>query len=102
MAKRATREKEVQKMSVETAVALHLQLIAPRPTAKQCIKELLVSVRELTENAMLTTRDLQTALRRWFEEGWASFSGEFIQVMRAGRAKIQEIADKATAAPAPA
>jgi hypothetical protein len=102
MARRATRTQEVQKMSIETAVALHLQLIAPRPTAKQCVQELLQSVRELTENAMLTTRDLKTALRRWFEEGWVSFSGGFLQVMRAGRAKIQEIAEKATAAPAPA
>lgn len=98
MAKKVEKENS---LSIEAAVALHLEIEAPRSTAKQCMKKLLESVRKLTQNPKLTTKNLQDALRRWFEEGWAMLAGGFLQVTRAGRAQVKALAEKATAIPEP-
>jgi hypothetical protein len=101
MAKRITREEEV--LTVEAAVAVHMVLLAPRVTARQCTRQLLESVRGLTKNPTLTLQNMKTALRLWFEKGWATISKNAFCIMRAGRAKIHEIADRATSpVPAPA
>lgn len=94
-------DKKDATISIEAAVALHLEIEAPCSTAKQCVKKLLASVRKLTENPRLTLKNLKTALRRWFEEGWAMLSGGFLQVTRAGRSPVKALAEKASAAPEP-
>jgi hypothetical protein len=88
---------EEESISIEAAVALHLEIEAPRSTAKQCMKELLESVRKLTKNPKLTIQNIKDALRRWFEEGWAMLAGGFLQVTRAGRSKVKALAEKALA-----
>lgn len=101
-AKRKEKKEETKKMTVEAAAAAHLEIISERSTAKQCLRELLESVKSLTGKTNLTVTDLRQELKRWFEKGWATLSGEFIQITRAGRAKIKQIADQATAMPQPA
>lgn len=91
-----------EKFSIEVAVALHLEIQAPRSTAKQCMKELLQWVRQATKNPSLTIQHIKAALRQWFEEGWATLAGGFLQVTRAGRDRVKTLAEQATAAPQPA
>jgi coproporphyrinogen III oxidase-like Fe-S oxidoreductase len=86
-------------ISIPAAVALSLQTKQCHCTAKQCMKEILTEVRELTRNAALTVSNIKAALREWLREGWAVLSNTHIQITRAGRAKIKEIAEKAAQDP---
>lgn len=91
-------------ISIESAVALHLQTRNVPCTAKQCLQELLREVRELVGNNALTVKQIKDALKTWFAEGWAIVTSKTLQVTRAGRKKIKELADAAFASltPAPA
>lgn len=94
--------KKTEGISIEGAVALHLQTRSCACTAKQCLRELLNEVREIVGNKALTVRNLKDALKTWFAEGWAVISSQTLQVTRAGRKKIKELADAALASPTPA
>lgn len=88
-------------ISIESAVALHLQTRPVPCTAKQCLQELLKEVRELVGNNALTIKQIKDALKTWFAEGWATVTGKTLQVTRAGRRRIKELADAAFASSTP-
>ncbi len=89
-------------ISIESAVAFHLQTRPLLPcTAKQCLQELLKEVRELIGNNALTVKQIKDALKTWFTEGWAIVTGKTLQVTRAGRRRIKELADAAFASSTP-
>ncbi len=91
--------KKPEGISIEGAVALYLQTRPVPCTAKQCLQELLKEVRELTGNFALTVKQIKDNLKKWFTEGWAVISSQSLQVTRAGRNKIKELADAALASP---
>ena len=94
--------KKPEGISIECAVALHLQTRSVPCTAKQCMEELLLEVKKLTGNHKLTISNIKENLRKWLDEGWAIISKKTLQVTRAGRKKIKELADAALASPTPA
>ncbi len=93
--------KKPEGISIEGAVALHLQTRTVACTAKQCLQELLAEVRKMVKHKNLTIERLKEALKTWFKEGWAIVNNQSLQVTRAGRKKIKELADAALASPAP-
>jgi coproporphyrinogen III oxidase-like Fe-S oxidoreductase len=92
--------KSSEDITIESAVALHLQTRTVPCTAKQCLQELLVEVRKLVANKALTIKQIKDALKKWFAEGWAVVNKQTLQITRAGRKKIKELADAALASPA--
>ncbi len=101
MAKK-TVKKEDGKVPLHVAAALYLELETERCTARQCLTMMLTRVRVIVNDPALTLQQLKNAISHWLTEGWAMISGNTIQVMRAGRAKIKQLADEGTMAPQPA
>ncbi len=88
-------------ISIEGAVALYLQTRPVPCTAKQCLQELLIEVRVLTGNFALTIKQIKDKLKKWFAEGWAIISNQSLQVTRAGRKQVKELAAEAALASSP-
>lgn len=102
VAKKSKKKEEPDKFALDVAAALYLELETVRCTARQCLNRMLESVRQLTKNPKLTMQKMKLAIRHWLTKGWVMISGEEIQVLRAGRAPIKQLADDATKAPQPA
>ncbi len=95
MAKKAA-PKKVE--TIAFAVAIHLATRDVPCTAKQCLQELLDQVKALV-NQKLKMDELQLALSKWVDQGWAIITNGFLQITRAGRHKIASLAEAATAPP---
>ncbi len=92
-------KKRLSGISIESAVALHLQTRSVACTAKQCLEELLLEVKKFVGNNALTIKEIKEALKKWFREGWAVINKKTLQVTHSGRQKIKELANAALASP---
>lgn len=101
MAKKTDKKKD-EEIPLHVAAALYLELETERSTARQCLTQMLNRVREMVKNPALTMQQMKQAISQWPAEGWVMISGDTIQVMRAGRAKIRQLADEGTKVQQPA
>jgi coproporphyrinogen III oxidase-like Fe-S oxidoreductase len=93
--------KKVALKKVETiasAVAIHLATRDVPCTAKQCLQELLEQVKTLVSQK-LKMDELQLALSKWVDRGWAIITDGYLQITRAGRNVIRNLAENATSPP---
>lgn len=102
MATGKSNDKGVVQMTVEHAVALHLNTRETYLTAKQCLKELLEAVKALVNNDKLTLQNLKQSLKKWLTEGWVTVSSAHLQVTHSGRAQVKKLAEAAAEIPLPA
>jgi coproporphyrinogen III oxidase-like Fe-S oxidoreductase len=96
MRKRQLTRKE--KMSTTaSAAAVHIVTQDGKAcTVKQCMKQLLDEVKKLTGNLDLTITQLKESLQQWVEDGWAKIKGDTLEITRAGRNPIKQLAEAST------